>query len=290
MAAKGLLDLPRLGSGVADTHAHLDMLDDPAGALERAATAGVSFVVAVADVTETPEETFEGLAGWIKEASSRLDAAAGPSRVIPPEVRIAVGCHPHNAANFDDLAEERLSELAQDPLVGAVGETGLDFHYDNSPRDDQRNAFRAQLAIARDSALPVVVHLREAHEEGIAILEEEGMPVSGCVIHCFTGDAALAGRFLEMGCHISFAGPTTFKKATGIREAAAAVPLDRLLVETDCPFLAPVPYRGKTNEPALVTLTAAAIAAVRGIPEDRLAAAVSENARRLFGADREVPS
>jgi len=287
MAEEGLVDVPRLGAEVADTHAHLDMLEDPAGALERAAIAGVSLVLAVVDVTEAPEQTFDGLAGWLEQASARLAERGGSSRWTPPQVRMVVGCHPHNAKDFDRIAEERLRALARDPRVGAVGETGLDFHYDHSPRDDQRRAFHAQLAIAREDGLPAVVHLREAHEEGAAILEEEGVPGSGCVIHCFTGETALAERFVEMGCHISFAGPTTFKKAETIREAAAAVPLDRLLVETDCPFLAPAPYRGKANEPALVTLTAAAIAATRGIADSDLAMAVSENAHRLFGADSE---
>ena len=130
--------------------------------------------------------------------------------------------------------------------------------------------------------LPAVVHLREAHEDGEAIMREIGLPTKGCVLHCFTGDAALAGRFLEMGCYVSFAGPVTFKKADAIRDAAARVPLERLLVETDCPFMAPEPYRGRPNEPALTVFTARRIAEVRGMNSHELAEATSENARRLF--------
>jgi TatD DNase family protein len=204
-----------------------------------------------------------------------------------PEVRIIVGCHPHNASDYDVAASARLRELVRDPRVAAIGETGLDFHYDHSPRDDQRSAFRAQLALAHEAGLPAVVHLREAHEEGISVLEEIGVPAAGCVIHCFTADPALAGRFVAMGCHISFAGPLTFKKAEEIRAAAAAVPLDRLLVETDCPFLAPDPYRGRRNEPAWVTLTAAVVAEARSEEAAAVAEVLYGNARALLGKGAE---
>ncbi len=280
-------ETPDLGAPVPDTHAHLDMLDDPAGALVRAAQAKVSFVATVVDVTESPEHTFEGLAGWLGEAGRRLarPAASGDTAVAAdaPEVRVVVGCHPHNASGYDRAAEARLRELARDPRVAAIGETGLDFHYDNSPRDDQRIAFRAQLAIAHELGLPAVVHLREAHGEGIDILTELGVPEAGCIIHCFTADAELAVRFVEMGCHISFAGPLTFKKAEELRVAAAAVPLDRLLVETDCPFLAPDPYRGRKNEPALVTHTAAMLARTHGVDARKCATALMSNAHALLG-------
>ena len=282
MVNLGPVDLPELGAEIADTHAHLDMLDDPAGALERAAMAGVSFIVTVTDVTEAPEGTFDGLEIWLGEAVGRLADWEIPFDT-PPEVRIAVGCHPHNAADFDAAAEETLRILAKDPRVGAIGEAGLDFHYDHSPRDDQRRAFRTQLAIAHEFDLPIVVHLRDAHVEGLETLRELGVPAAGCVIHCFTGDPELAEEFVDLGCYISFAGPTTFKKADTIREAAARVPLDRILVETDCPFLAPVPYRGRTNEPAWVTLTAVALAEAKGVSTAEFAAATTAKAREVFG-------
>ena len=205
-----------------------------------------------------------------------------------PEVRIVVGCHPHNARSLDHDAEQRLRALARDSRVAAIGETGLDFHYDHSPRDEQRRAFRVSLAIAHEYGLPAVVHLREAHEEGAAILAETGIPAAGCIIHCFTEDLPLAQRFVEMGCHVSFAGPTTFKKGGPIRDAAAALPLDRLLVETDCPFLAPEPYRGRRNEPAWVTLTAGVVAASREEEPAQVAAALLGNAREIFGGRRET--
>lgn len=278
---KGPIELPRLGAQCADTHAHLDMLDDPAGALERATIAGVTFVITVTDVTETPEGTFDAIPGWLETAQDRLDQWAIPHG-IPPELRVIVGAHPHNAKDFDETARERLSALLGDPRVVGVGEIGLDFHYDYSPRDEQRAAFRAQLEMAHERNLPVVVHLREAHDEGLEILTEIGLPAAGCVIHCFTGDAELAGKFVDLGCYISFAGPVTFKNAEEIRAAAACVPLERLLVETDAPFMAPHPYRGMRNEPAWTVLTAAKIAEVREIPASEVAAATLQNARRVF--------
>ncbi len=283
-------DTPDLGAPVPDTHAHLDMLDDPPGALVRAAQSGVSFVATVVDVTESPERTFEGLAGWCAEAEERLVAEAategGHAAAEVPGVRIVVGCHPHNASRYDEAVDAHLRAYARDPRVAAIGEMGLDFHYDNSPRDDQRASFRAELAIAHESGLPAVVHLREAHDEGIEILTELGVPRAGCIIHCFTADATLARRFVDMGCYVSFAGPLTFKKAEELRVAAAAVPLERLLVETDCPFLAPDPYRGKRNEPALVTYTAAALARTHGVDTRQCADTLTANAQAVFGGAR----
>ena len=284
------IETPRLGAPVPDTHAHLDMLDDPVGALVRAARAGVSFIATVVDITEEPGRTFRELDGWRSAAAGALAAAhadaAGDAAPVVPDVRIVVGCHPHNASAFDEQSAHVLREVAGDLRVSAIGETGLDFHYDNSPRDQQRAAFRLQLALAHELDLPVVVHLREAHDEGVSILEEIGVPPAGCVLHCFTADASLALRFVEMGCHISFAGPVTFKKAAELRDAAAAVPLDRLLVETDCPFLAPEPYRGRVNEPALATLTAAKLAEVHALDAQVFAEQLSANAAALFGRAR----
>jgi TatD DNase family protein len=274
-------DLPHLGGPIPDTHAHLDMLDDPAGVLERAAMAGVTYIGCVVDATEAPEGTFDHLDTWLAEASVRLrdwDVSAEP-----PNVRIILGTHPHNAKEYSEEIEALIVERARSPWVGALGEIGLDYHYDHSPRGDQRRAFRSQLALAKRLELPAVVHLREAHDEGHAILEEVGLPERGCVLHCFTEGPEVAQSFLDLGCHISFAGPVTFPKGEPIREAARIVPLDRLLVETDCPFLAPVPNRGRTNEPAWVTLTAAKVAEVRGDDPEKLAEAVLANARRLFG-------
>lgn len=258
------------------------MLEDPVEALVRAARAGVAFVATVVDLTESPEATLEGLAGWLGEAAARL----GPDGLVPPEVRIVAGWHPHNAKESTPDLLRRLRRLCRDDeRVAAIGEVGLDFHYDHSPREAQRESFRAHLELACEVGLPVIVHLREAHEEGAATLTEVGVPPAGCVIHCFTEGPELAARFVEMGCLVSFAGPVTFPKAQQVRDAAGTVPLDRLLVETDCPFLAPHPYRGRPNEPALVVLNAAAVAAARGEDPHAVASAALANARRLFGRE-----
>lgn len=274
------IDLPELGP-VPDTHAHISMLDDPAGALERAVMSGVGYICCVVDATEAPGGTFAQLDTWLAEASVRLRDWSIDSS--PPVVRIVLGTHPHNAKEYGEAVEAFVVEHAQDARLCAIGEIGLDYHYDYSARGDQRRAFRAQIALAKRLDLPIVVHLREAHDEGYAILEELGLPDRGCVLHCFTEGPDVVQRFVDLGCHISFAGPITFAKGDQIREAAKIVPLDRLFVETDCPFLAPVPYRGRTNEPSWVTLTAAKLAEVRGDDPRELAATIMENARAMFG-------
>lgn len=280
MTPDWLSALPDLGAATADAHAHLDMLEDPAGALANAAIAGIALVATVVDLTED-ERTFTELAGWQADAADRL-AAAGRDDLTPPEVRFVVGAHPHNAKDFVGDVPARMRAVANLPGVAAFGELGLDFHYDHSPRDVQRAAFESHLALAHELGFPVIVHLREAHDEGFAMLRNAGLPAAGCVLHCFTEDALTAERFLELGCWISFAGPVTFKKAHAIREAAALTPLDRLLVETDCPFLAPEPFRGRKNEPAFTVLNAQAVAAAKGVEPAEVAAAGLSNARRLF--------
>lgn len=282
---RGPVDLPHLGAQCADTHAHLNMLDDPAGALERATMAGVMFIVTVADATETPRATYDELPAWHQQAQDRLDEWNVPHGV-PPEVRIIVGAHPHNAKDYDQSVAEEIKSLVADPRTVGIGEIGLDFHYDHSPRDAQRHAFREQLAIAKDLDIPVVIHMRDAVDEGVQILKEIGIPKAGCVLHCFSEGPSEAETYLEMGCHLSFAGPVTFKNADKLRAAVAAVPLERLLVETDSPFLAPEPHRGRTNEPALTTITVAAIAEIRAEDTATVALATIANARGLFRDDR----
>lgn len=278
---ESLPTLPDLGVPSVDAHAHLDMLEHPALALARAARAGIALVVTVVDLSEGPEATLDGLDGWLAEANALLE----PFGLVPPEVRLIAGWHPHNAKEGDEAMLARLRELADDPRVGGFGELGLDFHYDHSPRDDQHAWFRRHLELAREVGLPVEIHLREAHDEGLALLAETGVPEAGCVIHCFTEGPVLAERFLELGCYISFAGPVTFKKAEALREAARLVPLERLLVETDCPFLAPEPYRGRRNEPAFAVLNAAAVAVAKGIEPAEVATAALANARSLFARE-----
>lgn len=280
MAAR-VIDYAALSAGapVADAHAHLDMLEDPVAALVNAAEASVRLIATVVDLSED-RRTFDELASWRAEAAGRLRERGLDCSTVP-EVRIVAGVHPHNASDAAS-AERVLGELAASGLVAAIGECGLDFHYDHSPRGVQRAAFERHLGIAHETGLPAIVHLREAHDDGYRVLSSLGVPRSGCVIHCFTEDAATAMRFVELGCFVSFAGVTTFKKAHEVREAAAAVPLERMLVETDCPFLAPEPFRGQKNEPAFVTQVVRAVASARGAEPGHVARAAFENAARLF--------
>jgi TatD DNase family protein len=255
---------------VIDSHCHIDGEDfeaDRAEVLARARAAGVSPLVVVG--------TGRDLA-----AISRAPALAEREA----DVYAAVGVHPHDAAHFPDAEWDGLAELAARPKVRAVGETGFDFYYDHSPREAQDAAFRRQVRLARRLGKPVVCHIRDAHQESARLLDEEGAAEVGAVIHCFTGNAEQALLYVKLGCHISFSGIVTFKGASAepIRQAAAVVPLDRILLETDAPYLAPVPLRGKRNEPAYLAHTAAVVAAHKGVPVAELMAAATENTKRFF--------
>jgi TatD DNase family protein len=203
-----------------------------------------------------------------------------------PFIYAAVGLHPHEASLYDDALEKELIAASAHPKVLGWGEIGLDYYYDNSPRDVQRRVFRRQLGLALERSLPVIVHTRDAEEETLEILDEAwakpGGSEIGGIIHCFTGTGGLADAAVEMGFLISFSGVVTFKKAEDLRAIAARLPLDRLLVETDCPYLAPIPFRGKRNEPSYVKATARCIAELRGLSFEEVAAATSANFRRLF--------
>jgi TatD DNase family protein len=199
-------------------------------------------------------------------------------------VYTAVGIHPHDARLFDDRTEELLAQLIQkSPRVIAWGEIGLDFHYDNSPRQVQMDVFRRQLNLARAANLPVIVHTREAEDETIDIIQSEwvGSELRG-IMHCFSGSLALAERAVRLGLMISFSGIVTFKKADDLRAVAKQMPLDRLLIETDCPFLAPIPFRGKRNEPAYVVEVARCLAGLRELSLEEIARITTENFRRVF--------
>ena len=254
-----------------DSHAHLDF-DDYAGderaaVLARARAAGLTHVVLVGLWREGAR------VGAVREVV--LAAAADPSFFSA-----TVGLHPHEAAKAPEEDVAALFALAADPRVKAVGECGLDYHYDYSPREKQRELFDRQIALAVQLSKPLVVHTREADADTAAALAAS--PRARGVIHCFTGDAAAARRYLDLGFFISLSGVVTFKNAEALREAARLVPLDRLLVETDCPFLAPLPHRGKPNEPAFVAHTVAQVAALKGVSPAELARVAAENARALF--------
>ena len=199
------------------------------------------------------------------------------------DVYCSVGLHPHDAANEPELDAARLIELAADPKVVGIGETGLDYYYDNSPHAVQQEKFRAHIAAARETGLPLIVHTRDADDDMAAMLRE-GMkdgPFT-CVLHCFSSGRALAEAAVDLGFYVSLSGIVTFKKADELRETVRALPVERLLVETDAPSLAPVPHRGKRNEPAFVTATAACVAELKGLSETELARVTTENFRTLF--------
>jgi len=254
-----------------DSHAHIDGPEfdaDRHAVIQRARDAGVSAILNVG--------TGDPHSGALERAVELGEKHEN--------VYTALGVHPHDARLFDDRAEQRLGELVrQSPRVIAWGEIGLDFHYDNSPRDAQRDVFRRQLRLARDANLPVIVHTREAEEETIDILKSDwaGSNLPG-IMHCFSGSLALALQSIELGFSISFSGIVTFKKADDLRAVASQVPLDRLLIETDCPFLSPMPFRGKRNEPAYVVEVARCLAQLRELSLQEMARITTENFTKLF--------
>ncbi|WP_421696601.1 TatD family hydrolase [Aestuariivirga sp.] len=252
---------------VVDSHCHLDfegMEENLPGVLARAETAGVGLMVSI---------------------SSRVKGFPNLSRIADenPNVFCTVGTHPHNAHEELGVPAEELVRLAQHPKCVGIGEVGLDYHYDLSPRDAQATNFHIHIDAARRSGLPLVIHSREAEEDTIAILEEE-MAKGPFVplLHCFTSKRQLADSTVKMGGYVSFSGILTYKTAEDIRETAASLPLDRIIVETDSPYLAPVPYRGKSNEPAFVVKTLETLAKIRGLSTEEMARVTSDNFFRLF--------
>ena len=253
-----------------DSHAHIDgpeFESDRDEIIERARAAGVSVILNVG--TGDPHSgAFERAVALGQKYDS---------------VYTAIGTHPHDARFYDDQAEEKIKSLVTSERVLAWGEIGLDFHYDNSPRDAQVEVFKRQLRAARECDLPVVIHTREAESETIDILKTEydGAERRG-VFHCFSGSKDLAQRALELGFMISFSGIVTFKKADELRDVAQSVPLDRLLIETDCPYLAPIPYRGKRNEPAYVAEVARCLAGIHGVEVEEIGRVTSHNFVSFF--------
>jgi TatD DNase family protein len=262
-----------------DSHCHIDgeqFDDDRDEVVQRARNAGVFAMLNVG--------TGDPHSGEIQKAVMVAECYE--------DVFAAVGVHPHDAKLYDDRAEEQLIGLVNSSKkVIAWGEIGLDFHNDNSPRDIQINVFRRQIRTATKLRLPLIIHSREANAETVAILTEECShdEFRGGIMHCFGGTAAMAESLMKIGFLISFAGNVTFKKANDLREAAGVVPIERLLVETDCPFLAPEPVRGRRNEPAFVAHTAQYLADFYGVSVESLAERTSRNFFDLFGFDREFP-
>jgi TatD DNase family protein len=250
-----------------DSHCHLNykgLVEDQQAVLSRARAAGVDTML---NISTRQSEWDDVIAVAEREA----------------DVWASVGIHPHEADAHPDVQTATLVDRAAHPRVVGIGESGLDFYYDHSDRDRQRSSFRAHIAAARETGLPIIVHTRDAEEDTAAILaDERGKGAFPGVIHCFTASADFARKALDLGLFISLSGIVTFKNAADLQATAKEIPLERLLIETDSPFLAPVPHRGRPCEPAFVADTARFVAALRGEPVEALAAATSANFRALF--------
>lgn len=249
-----------------DTHAHLDYPQydgDRREVLSRAWDSGLTAIITV---------------GTDDDASRRAVSLAESN----PRIYAAVGLHPHEAGKVNDRIMAALEELARRPRVVAVGETGLDYHHPTPPSAAQEDVFRKHIHLARDAGLPLIIHSRDAHDEVMSMLRLEGGREIGGVMHCFAGDREAAEEALELGFHISFSGILTFKNAVTTKEVARHVPSDRLLVETDCPFLSPHPFRGQRNEPARVSLVVRELARLKELSVEEMAVTTTANARRLF--------
>ena len=253
-----------------DSHCHLAdeaFADDLDSVIARARDAGLTAALCI-----------------LSAADDKESAAAAKVRALWSEVRFSVGIHPHKAGDFVERLEEARTIVRQGVVkegARAIGEIGLDYHYDFSPRDVQQAVFRTQVALALELALPVIIHTREATDDTFGILREAGPSLRG-VFHCFTGDLAMARDVLDIGFYVSLAGIVTFPRAESLREVATLVPADRLLIETDAPYLAPVPHRGKRNEPAFVGKVAETVAALRGLSAAELGAQVARNFEALL--------
>lgn len=265
------------GMDIIDSHAHIDFpqfAEDREAMLQRARAAGVRTLLAIGS-GPGPE---------------KLDAAI-PFAEAHDWIYATVGTHPHEAERFTAEHLQQLAALAKHPRVIAYGEIGLDYFHDHSPRDVQQRVFREQMDIARQARLPIVIHCRDAWSDCLALLEEHWRPTGlGGILHCFTSTLQDARRGLELGFLVSFAGNSTYPKAQNIRDVAKALPLDRILIETDSPYLAPQPFRGKRNEPAHVVEVAKAIAIVRNLAAEEVASATADNFRRFFNLPRPAAS
>lgn len=252
-----------------DTHAHITderFDEDRQAVIDRLTEAGVELMLLVGDGSQEEQPVY-------------------PLAEAHPNFYAATGVHPHDASAWNAAARERIIRWMAHPKSVALGEIGLDYHYDLSPRDVQRRAFDEQLDLAYELGKPVILHIREAHGDATDILTSHmkaGRMPAG-VMHCYTGSWESAKQYLAMGLYVSFSGAVTFKNAPKLSEVAVNLPADRILVETDCPYMAPVPMRGRRNEPAFVAYTAAKIAELRGVDAEELALQTLENGRRLFG-------
>lgn len=253
-----------------DTHAHLNAIqfeEDLEEVIQRALDEGISHIVVVGFDRPT-----------IKGAMKLADTY--------DFIYAAVGWHPVDAIDMTQEDLEWIEELAAHPKVVALGEMGLDYHWDKSPEDVQKEVFRKQIQLAKKVKLPIIIHNRDATQDVVDILRSEGAEEVGGIMHCYSGSLEVAKQCMDMNFYISFGGPVTFKNAKKPKEVAKEIPIDRLLIETDCPYLSPHPYRGKRNEPSYVKYVAEAIADLREMPLEELISKTSDNARQLFGISR----
>lgn len=290
---------PALEAPIADSHAHLDLMADPALALARCAVVGMDFICTVAEPAEDGAAVYESLPGW-KAAAMRLlpDVFEGTRRALEehraamaaagtplpeeptaaemlsyrcgctaaiPHVRVAVGVHPHNAKSWDADMERLLRRLLAKPVTCALGEVGLDYHYDLSPREVQREVFARQVAMAHECGLPLILHVRDAHDDAFAIMEKQGWPAAGTLLHCCSVGPDELARWIERGCYVAFGGAITFKSSDDLRASSVTVPAGRLLAETDSPYMAPVPFRGQECGPEFTVFVAEHLARLRGL-------------------------
>ncbi|AZR74425.1 hydrolase TatD [Anoxybacter fermentans] len=249
-----------------DTHAHLDFpkfKNDQAEVIQRAKEAGIEYIFNIG----------------ADERSSKASVALARKY---PQIYAAVGVHPHDAKDVTGDTLRLLRDLAQEKKVRAIGEIGLDYHYDFSPRDIQQRVFRAQLRLAHELKLPVIIHSREADEDTMRILKEEEVDKLGGIMHCFAGDLKMAEECLKLNLKLAFGGVITFPNAKTAREVVKAIPLEHLLLETDSPYLTPVPYRGKRNEPAYVRYVAEKVAKIKGVELEEVAQVTTRTAKEIF--------
>ena len=251
---------PAIEAPIADAHTHLGPGDAPL-VLARAAAHGVDFICTIATATDDLDIVYAQLETWRADGRDVL-ARIAPGVADVPRVRIAAGCHPHDARKFTSEVKERLTEVLHDPRTCAVGEIGLDYYYNNSDPDAQRRVFREQIRMAHEAGLPVQLHLRDAHAEAFQILEEEGFPAAGVMLHCCSLPPEELRPWIEAGCYISYGGAITFGRSDDARAAAALVPTNRVVTETDAPYMTPVPLRGSKCESAHTVFTAAKLAEV----------------------------
>ena len=287
-------------SALADTHCHLSMLDgekgsgdkqfftDSCDALCRAARAGLKFIVTVTDPTEDAQDP-QAYIDWLEALKD--EAQKKEPLCADLEIVLTCGCHPHNAQHFDQKAQEALRYMLKYDKCSALGEVGLDYHYDFSPRAIQQETFRRQIRLAHELGLPLALHLREAHDDAYRILIEEGLPQAGVLLHCFNLGKEELIRFQDLGCFFSIGGPVSFKSCEELREALPFALLDRLMVETDAPYMAPTPLRGIKCEPAMSLISHNIIcdilSAHHGLNKEDVSRQLYNNARRFYRSQKE---